>query len=81
MQEELTRDATGGRLSIRNVTKIYDPEGVNVMAVDNCSMEIAAGEVAWRRIKQANQLVNVTDTALAKDARKSRTEPPFPAVS
>ncbi|MBU1210753.1 MAG: ABC transporter ATP-binding protein [Alphaproteobacteria bacterium] len=34
-----------GALSIRNVTKIYDPEGVNVMAVDNCSMEIAAGEV------------------------------------
>lgn len=35
-----------GAISIRNVTKIYDPEGVNVMAVDNCSMEIAAGEVA-----------------------------------
>jgi len=34
-----------GAISIRNVTKIYDPEGVNVMAVDNCSLEIAAGEV------------------------------------
>jgi NitT/TauT family transport system ATP-binding protein len=34
-----------GALSIKNVTKIYDPTGVNVMAVDNCSMEIAAGEV------------------------------------
>lgn len=34
-----------GAISIRNVTKIYDPEGVNVMAVDNCSMEIAAGKV------------------------------------
>jgi NitT/TauT family transport system ATP-binding protein len=34
-----------GAISIRNVTKIYDPHGVNVMAVDNCSMEIAAGEV------------------------------------
>jgi sulfonate transport system ATP-binding protein len=33
-----------GALSIRNVTKIYDPEGVNLMAVDNCSMEIAPGE-------------------------------------
>src|SRR3989337_2649493 len=33
-----------GALSIRNVTKVYDPEGVNVMAVDNCSMEIAPGE-------------------------------------
>ena len=34
-----------GAISIRNVTKIYDPEGVNVMAVDNCSLEIASGEV------------------------------------
>ena len=32
-------------VEFRNVTKIYDPEGVNVMAVDDCSMEIAAGEV------------------------------------
>ena len=37
--------STRGAISIRNVTKIYDPEGVNVMAVDNCSMEIAPGEV------------------------------------
>ncbi len=37
--------ATKGAISIRNVTKIYDPEGVNVMAVDNCSLEISAGEV------------------------------------
>ena len=34
-----------GAISIRNVTKTYDPEGVNVMAVDNCSMEISPGEV------------------------------------
>ena len=34
-----------GALSIKNVTKIYDPTGVNVMAVDDCSMEIAGGEV------------------------------------
>jgi NitT/TauT family transport system ATP-binding protein len=34
-----------GAISIRNVTKVYDPEGVNVLAVDNCSMEVAAGEV------------------------------------
>lgn len=40
-----TGGPTRGQISIRNVTKIYDPEGVNVMAVDNCSMEIAAGEV------------------------------------
>lgn len=41
----MTQSTGRGALSIRNVTKIYDPEGVNVMAVDNCSMEIAAGEV------------------------------------
>ena len=34
-----------GAISIRNVTKVYDPDGVNVMAVDDCSLEIAAGEV------------------------------------
>jgi NitT/TauT family transport system ATP-binding protein len=33
-----------GALSIRGVTKVYDPEGVNVLAVDNCSMDIAPGE-------------------------------------
>ena len=36
---------SNGAISIRNVTKIYDPEGVNVMAVDNCSLEIPPGEV------------------------------------
>jgi len=41
----MANTATKGAISIRNVTKIYDPEGVNVMAVDNCSLEIAAGEV------------------------------------
>jgi NitT/TauT family transport system ATP-binding protein len=34
----------GGRLSIRNVTKIYDPDGANVLALDDCSLEIQAGE-------------------------------------
>ena len=34
-----------GAISIRNVTKIYDPDGVDVMAVDDCSLEISAGEV------------------------------------
>jgi NitT/TauT family transport system ATP-binding protein len=37
--------AAKGAISIRNVTKIYDPEGVNVLAVDDCSLEIGAGEV------------------------------------
>jgi NitT/TauT family transport system ATP-binding protein len=41
----MTDSTAKGAISIRNVTKIYDPEGVNVMAVDNCSLEIAAGEV------------------------------------
>jgi NitT/TauT family transport system ATP-binding protein len=39
-----SRNPRRGALSIRDVTKIYDPEGVNVMAVDHCSMEIAPGE-------------------------------------
>jgi NitT/TauT family transport system ATP-binding protein len=33
-----------GKISIRNVSKIYDPDGARVLAVDNCSMEIEAGE-------------------------------------
>jgi len=33
-----------GRLSIRNVSKIYDPRGARVLAVDNCSMDIEPGE-------------------------------------
>jgi NitT/TauT family transport system ATP-binding protein len=36
---------TKGAISIRDVTKIYDPDGAQVMAVDHCSMEIAPGEV------------------------------------
>ena len=35
---------TCGQISIKNVTKIYDPDGARVMAMDNCSMEIAPGE-------------------------------------
>ena len=34
-----------GAISIRNVTKVYDPGGADVMAVDDCSLEIAAGAV------------------------------------
>lgn len=33
-----------GKISIRNVTKIYDPDGLNVCAIDNCSLELDAGE-------------------------------------
>ena len=35
---------TAGRISIRDVSKVYDPEGVNVLAVDHCSLEIEPGE-------------------------------------
>ena len=45
MAKNTSKTETKGALSIKNVTKIYDPTGVNVMAVDNCSMEIAGGEV------------------------------------
>jgi NitT/TauT family transport system ATP-binding protein len=33
-----------GRISIQNVSKVYDPDGAKVLAVDDCSMEIEAGE-------------------------------------
>lgn len=33
-----------GYLQVKNAVKVYDPEGVNVCAVDNCSFEIEAGE-------------------------------------
>jgi len=35
---------TRGALTIRDLVKIYDPEGVNIMAVDHCSMQITPGE-------------------------------------
>jgi NitT/TauT family transport system ATP-binding protein len=33
-----------GELSIRNVSKIYDPDGARVVALQDCSVEIAPGE-------------------------------------
>ena len=36
--------AKDGKISIRHVSKVYDPEGLNVCAVDDCSLELAAGE-------------------------------------
>lgn len=41
---EAAKPAGRGRISIRNVTKVYDPDGARVLALDDCSMEIAAGE-------------------------------------
>jgi NitT/TauT family transport system ATP-binding protein len=40
----LSSTAVDGQISIRNVSKIYDPDGAKVLAVDNCSLEIGAGE-------------------------------------
>jgi len=37
-------NAKGGHLLVNNVTKIYDPLGVNVLAVDQCSLELKPGE-------------------------------------
>ena len=45
MAKNTSKTEKKGALSIKNVTKIYDPTGVNVMAVGNCSMEIGGGEV------------------------------------
>lgn len=41
------REAKGtkGAIRIENVDKIYDPEGAAVKAVDNCSLDIQAGEI------------------------------------
>jgi len=36
---------TKGAIRIENVDKIYDPEGAAVKAVDNCSLDIQAGEI------------------------------------
>jgi len=34
-----------GHIVIEDVVKIYDPDGAAVMAVDHCSLDIAAGEI------------------------------------
>ena len=38
-------DVTEGAISIKDVVKVYDPDGAAVMAVDHCSIEIPAGEI------------------------------------
>ena len=38
-------DVTDGAISIKDVVKIYDPDGAAVMAVDHCSIEIPSGEI------------------------------------
>jgi NitT/TauT family transport system ATP-binding protein len=39
------RPATAGAIRIKDVVKIYDPDGAAVMAVDHCTLDIAAGEI------------------------------------
>ncbi len=41
---ELWVQGREGWISIRNASKVYDPAGKNVVAVDNCSIEIRPGE-------------------------------------
>ena len=36
--------ASDGAISVLSVGKIYDPEGVHVVALQDCSLEITAGE-------------------------------------
>ncbi len=36
--------SSGGAISLRHVSKVYDPSGVNVVAVDDWNLEVAAGE-------------------------------------
>jgi len=43
-KEVKSKSGKTGHLTVKNVTKIYDPLGVNVLAVDNCSLEINPGE-------------------------------------
>src|SRR3954454_12536946 len=44
-QFRMSDAATRGAIKIDDVVKIYDPHGTAVMAVDHCSLDIAAGEI------------------------------------
>ena len=37
--------ASGGAISIRHLSKVYDPDGGRVVAVDDCSLDVGAGEI------------------------------------
>jgi len=43
MAKKREKTAKQGHIRVEDVTKIYDPEGVNVLAVENCSFEIKPG--------------------------------------
>ncbi|MGI9404978.1 MAG: ABC transporter ATP-binding protein [Hyphomicrobiaceae bacterium] len=44
IQEVTSKRPATGKVSVCNVTKIYDPEGVHVVALDGFSMEMEAGD-------------------------------------
>lgn len=44
METNGAKQRAEGRISVRDVEKVYDPEGVNVRALENCNMEIQPGE-------------------------------------
>lgn len=44
-EQRRPQPAGGGALRFENVVKIYDPGGAEVLAVDHCSFDIAAGEI------------------------------------
>src|SRR5688572_27577318 len=37
--------AGGGEIVIENLVKVYDPDGAPILAIDNCSLRIGAGEI------------------------------------
>lgn len=39
-----TADSDLGHLSVQKVSKVYDPHGIHVVALDDCSLEIPAGD-------------------------------------
>lgn len=45
VQKKTQARGTQGSIRIQNVEKIYDPEGAAVVAVDDCSLDIEAGEI------------------------------------
>src|SRR5574341_248305 len=45
MEDPSAAAAARGAIRIKDVVKIYDPEGAAVMAVDHCSLDIPAGEI------------------------------------
>jgi len=45
LERPVTDTVAKGAVQIRDVVKVYDPDGAAVMAVDHCSIDIPAGEI------------------------------------